>query len=107
MANNADRKSGHVIFDGARCWAIDNGLCFNERDKLRTVIWEYAGLDVNGHLLERIDRFANGDTGHVGEWLNPIELALAQNRAHGLVENATYPVPDEDSDWPPYPWPLI
>jgi hypothetical protein len=24
-----------------------------------------------------------------------------------LVENATYPVPDEDSDWPPYPWPLI
>jgi len=22
-------------------------------------------------------------------------------------ENATYPIPDEDSDWPPYPWPLI
>ena len=25
-------------------WAIDNGLCFHEEDKLRTVIWEYAGL---------------------------------------------------------------
>jgi uncharacterized repeat protein (TIGR03843 family) len=107
VANNADRKAGHVIYDGERCWAIDNGLCFHEQDKLRTVIWEYAGLDVNGHLLERIDRFANGDTGHVGDWLNPIELALAQSRARGLVENATYPIPDEDSDWPPYPWPLI
>ncbi|MGD0692003.1 MAG: phosphatidylinositol kinase [Acidimicrobiales bacterium] len=88
IANNADRKAGHVIYDGERCWAIDNGLCFHEQD-------------------ERIDRFANGDTGHVGDWLNPIELALAQSRAHGLVENATYPAPDEDSDWPPYPWPLI
>jgi hypothetical protein len=28
-------------------------------------------------------------------------------RAHGLVENASYPTPDDGSDWPPYPWPLI
>ena len=55
VANNADRKAGHVIYDGERCWAIDNGLCFHEQDKLRTVIWEYAGLDVNAHLLERIE----------------------------------------------------
>ena len=47
VANNADRKAGHVLYDGERCWAIDNGLCFHEQDKLRTVIWEYAGLDVN------------------------------------------------------------
>jgi hypothetical protein len=45
--------------------------------------------------------------GEVARWLNPSELALAQLRAHGLVENALYPEPDETSDWPPYPWPLI
>jgi hypothetical protein len=39
--------------------------------------------------------------------LNPGELALSQMRAHGLVENAIYPAPDTESDWPPYPWPLI
>jgi len=39
VANNADRKAGHVLYDGARCWAIDNGLCFHEQNKLRTVIW--------------------------------------------------------------------
>jgi hypothetical protein len=107
VANNADRKAGHVLFDDERLWAIDNGLCFHEEDKLRTVIWEYAGMEVESHLLERVSRFARGDVGDVAHWLNPSELALAQVRAHGLVENALYPEPDETSDWPPYPWPLI
>ena len=108
VANNADRKAGHVLYDGERCWAIDNGLCFHEQDKLRTVIWEYAGLDVNAHLLERLeslrerrDRVTSASGSTRSSWRS------RRHRAHGLVENATYPVPDEDSDWPPYPWPLI
>src|SRR5580698_4821140 len=44
VANNADRKSGHVLLSEGRLWAIDNGLCFNEHDKLRTVIWDFGGL---------------------------------------------------------------
>ena len=107
VANNADRKSGHVLYDGSRCWAIDNGLCFHEQDKLRTVIWEYAGLAIAPHLLERLDAFAKGDGGEVARWLSSRETALAQHRAHGLVESSAYPTPDEDRDWPPYPWPLI
>lgn len=107
IANNADRKAGHVLFDGDRLWAIDNGLCFHEEDKLRTVIWEYAGLEVSEELLARAERFANGEVGDVARWLSASELALAQLRAHGLVDNALYPEPDETSDWPPYPWPLI
>ena len=43
VANNADRKSGHVLLAEDRLWAIDNGLCFNEQDKLRTVIWDFGG----------------------------------------------------------------
>ena len=107
VANNADRKSGHVIFDGTRCWAIDNGLCFHEEDKLRTVVWEYAGLEVDEDLVQRLERFGDGATGRVGDWLSPSELAHARQRANGLVSNARYPHPDEDSDWPPYPWPLV
>ena len=107
VANNADRKAGHVVFDGTRCWAIDNGLCFHEQDKLRTVVWEYAGLNIVAHLLERLDHFARGDGGDLALWLSPHELALSQIRAHALVESSAYPTPDEDRDWPPYPWPLI
>lgn len=107
IANNADRKAGHVLYDDERLWAIDNGLCFHEEDKLRTVIWEFAGLEVAPALLERIDRFASGEVGDLAKWLSPTELALAQLRAQALVEHARYPEPDENSDWPPYPWPLI
>ena len=44
LINNTDRKGGHCLLglDG-RVWAIDNGLCFAEDDKLRTVIWEFGG----------------------------------------------------------------
>lgn len=107
IANNADRKAGHVLFDGERCWAIDNGLCFHEEEKLRTVIWEYAGLDVRPELLERIDRFAKGGVGELASYLAPHELASARMRARNLVESSQYPTPDDDRDWPPYPWPLI
>ncbi len=107
VANNADRKAGHVLFDDRRLWAIDNGLCFHEQDKLRTVIWEYAGSPVDEELLVRLDRFASGELGELTKWLTPSEVALAQLRAQGLVDSAHYPEPDESSDWPPYPWPLI
>jgi len=107
IANNADRKAGHVIYDGERCWAIDNGLCFHEQEKLRTVIWEYAGLRLDASLLERIRRFAGGECGNLDRLLSPSELAFTQHRASELVEVAHYPTPNEESDWPPYPWPLI
>jgi len=107
VANNADRKGGHVLYDGERAWAIDNGLCFHQEDKLRTVIWEYAGGPLDARLRERLERFAMGETGDLAHWLHESELALAQWRAHDLVERASYPLPDDDAPWPPYPWPLI
>src|SRR5450631_3609987 len=44
IANNADRKGGHVLRDldgGVR--GVDHGLTFNVEDKLRTVLWGWAG----------------------------------------------------------------
>lgn len=107
VANNADRKSGHVLFDGRRCWAIDNGLCFHEETKLRTVVWEFAGEALDDELLECVDRFANGACGDLAAWIGADELALTRQRARDLVTAAHYPLPDEDAPWPPYPWPLI
>ena len=57
VANNADRKSGHVLLAEDRLWAIDNGLCFNEDDKLRTVIWDFGGQPLapeDAAALERL-----------------------------------------------------
>ena len=56
IANNTDRKSGHCLLEidsgrgGDHVWAIDNGLCFASEDKLRTVIWEFAGEPLSDDL---------------------------------------------------------
>src|ERR1700722_8690295 len=59
VANNADRKSGHVLLAEERLWAIDNGLCFNEQDKLRTVIWDFGGLALGPDVQEDLGRLAH------------------------------------------------
>ncbi len=40
VANNADRKGGHVLagVDG-NVYGVDHGLCLHTEDKLRTVLW--------------------------------------------------------------------
>jgi len=58
-------------------------------------------------LLERIERFAGSESANLARLLSPSELAFAQVRAGELVQVAHYPLPNEESDWPPYPWPLI
>lgn len=63
VANNADRKGGHLLLEerpetGAepRIWGIDNGLCFHEVEKFRTVIWDYAGTTMPAPLLDDLRR---------------------------------------------------
>lgn len=52
LANNADRKAGHVLVDAdGHIFGIDHGLCFHEEPKLRTVIWEFAGEELPDEIL--------------------------------------------------------
>jgi len=52
LANNTDRKSGHVLIDGDnKVWGIDHGLCFAADFKLRTVIWEFGGEEIPEPLI--------------------------------------------------------
>ena len=107
VANNADRKAGHVIFDGVRCWAIDNGLCFHVEEKLRTVIWDYLDTPLPIRLRDGLERLANGGGDRLGPWLDEDEVTATCRRAQELLDGGVLPAPDEERDWPPYPWPLI
>ena len=107
MANNSDRKSGHVLFAEERLFAIDHGLCFHEEDKLRTVIWDYAGDDLSPEVLEGLERLIAAPPRALSELLLPEELDRTIARARQLLEEGTLPIPDEDGPYPPYPWPLI
>lgn len=107
VANNTDRKSGHVLLEDDRCWAIDNGLCFHVDDKLRTVIWEFALDPVAPAILERLAGVERGDLEVLRGLLAPEEVAATQRRAAGLVAAGVLPEPVPRGDYPPWPWPIV
>ena len=44
IVNNADRKGGHLIpMVGGHVYGVDHGVSFHQQDKLRTVLWSWAG----------------------------------------------------------------
>ncbi|WP_030162987.1 MULTISPECIES: SCO1664 family protein [Actinomycetes] len=55
LINNADRKGGHVLegLDG-QVYGVDHGICLHSDDKLRTVLWGWAGENIPAHLLEDV-----------------------------------------------------
>ena len=64
LVNNADRKGGHILLDeSGHIWLIDHGVCFHQEDKLRTVVWDFAGEPIPALLLEAVGRFRQALTG--------------------------------------------
>jgi hypothetical protein len=107
VANNSDRKSGHVLFAEERLWAIDHGLCFHEDDKLRTVIWDYAGDVLADSVRAGLDQLLGRVPEGMHELLSPDEIEQTLRRARQLLDDGMLPHPDEDRPFPPYPWPLV
>jgi uncharacterized repeat protein (TIGR03843 family) len=107
VANNADRKSGHVLVgsDG-RLWGIDHGLCFHVQHKLRTVIWDFAGEEVPAAITSDLERLAaDGPPGDLRGLLSGSEIEAVLERAARLAAEGRFPEPVGDR--PPYPWPLV
>ncbi|MEZ5215421.1 MAG: SCO1664 family protein [Ilumatobacteraceae bacterium] len=104
IANNTDRKSGHCLIDATeRVWAIDNGLCFSEDFKLRTVIWEFGGEDLSEELIAHVRAAIDGVTS-LESLLRPDELAAVIDRAEALLASGRFPI---DATGRRYPWPLV
>jgi hypothetical protein len=107
LANNTDRKSGHVLFDGTRCWAIDHGVCFHEEPKLRTVVWEFAGQELPDSLREALEELTDDRLALLEPYLAAEEREAVAQRRDDLIVANHFPLPNEEGDYPPYPWPLI
>jgi uncharacterized repeat protein (TIGR03843 family) len=105
LANNTDRKSGHVLrgHDG-RVWGIDHGLCFSAGFKLRTVIWDFAGDAVPDALLGDIAPLAEAVPSAISEVLDDVEVTALQRRVRRVLHEGVLPV---DLSGMRYPWPLV
>ena len=103
LCNNADRKGSHVFFDAAhKLWAIDHGLCFHADDKLRTVIWDFAGDAIPDNLLSPLSR-TSGWRGLLEPYLSPDEISALDARAKHLFESRIFPPPPANRRALPYP----
>jgi hypothetical protein len=112
LINNADRKSGHLLIDSeGLLWAIDHGLCFHSEDKLRTVLWEYAGEVIPSDLISDVkETLARLNPGRplyesLKPYLLPEEIAAIVRRGQKVIEDGVFPNPPEDRR--AYPWPLF
>lgn len=105
LANNADRKSGHVLLSGDRLWAIDHGLTFHAEPKLRTVIWDFAGDPLDDAVRDDVARLLEEPVpGALEALIDDDELEALVRRARALVRSRRLPAPGSGR---PYPWPLV
>jgi uncharacterized repeat protein (TIGR03843 family) len=111
VANNADRKAGHLLLDGdGRLWGIDNGLCFHGQQKLRTVVWDFAGEPLPAGWVEDLERAAECiDSGD--ESAEALRRCLSEREREALAarcrELADRPVLPEMFPYRCVPWPMI
>jgi uncharacterized repeat protein (TIGR03843 family) len=104
LCNNADRKGSHVLFEKGshKLWAIDHGLCFHEEEKLRTVLWDFAGQPIPDDLLSLLSR--TRDLPAILEpYLSPGEIAALQSRADALLRRCLFPHPPAGRRFIPWP----
>ncbi|UMG94927.1 SCO1664 family protein [Nocardioides sp. TF02-7] len=108
LANNADRKGGHVLAmpDGHR-YGVDHGVTFHHEGKLRTVLWGWAGsplLDEERAVVERVLDALGGQLGaELSAHLTDLELHALERRAARLLSDGVLPGPSDG--WPAIPWP--
>jgi len=108
VANNADRKGGHVLADAdGRAWGVDHGLTFHAEDKLRTVLWGWAGQRLGAEVEQLLATTAAALAGPAGAALAQLvtaeELAALGERVERLAGRGRFPRPRRGA--PALPWP--
>ncbi|TDC77984.1 SCO1664 family protein [Streptomyces hainanensis] len=112
VINNGDRKGGHLLplADG-RLYGIDHGVTFHTEDKLRTLLWGWAGEPLPAAVLTALRgldaELADGRPlfTRLLTLITEAECRALRARTAALLSSGRHPLPG--GEWPAIPWPLI
>ncbi|MEU9084746.1 SCO1664 family protein [Streptomyces sp. NPDC048357] len=112
VINNGDRKGGHLLpAPDGRLYGIDHGVTFHAEDKLRTLLWGWAGEPLTDEAREVLTglaaELAEGAplATRLAELITDVELAAVRARVAHLLRTGTHPQPS--GQWPSIPWPPV
>lgn len=112
VINNGDRKGGHLLpTEDGGIYAIDHGVTFNSEDKLRTLLWGWAGEPLTEEAVAVLRRLtaalAEGAelAGRLAGLITQAETAALRERVAGLLRGGVHPRPS--GQWPAIPWPPV
>ncbi|WP_033311882.1 SCO1664 family protein [Streptomyces iakyrus] len=112
VINNADRKGGHLLPTGeGRLYGIDHGVTFNAENKLRTLLWGWAGEPLTEEAADVLEGLRKGlaEGGLLAARLEPLitgaEIDATRARVGALLASGTHPEPS--GEWPAIPWPPV
>ena len=109
IINNTDRKFGHLLVDSeGKLFGCDHGVTFHSADKLRTVLWQFAGEpfteDEKTILRDLLGRFEDLRN-LLDEHLTIFEIEALKSRSERLMVAGQFPYPSDE--WPSVPWPPV
>jgi uncharacterized repeat protein (TIGR03843 family) len=112
VINNGDRKGGHLLptADG-HLYAIDHGVTFNVDDKLRTLLWGWAGDPLPADTLSALASLSDSLSAdgplatRLAQLLTAAEVEALRGRVDALSGAGRHPVPS--GEWPAIPWPPV
>jgi uncharacterized repeat protein (TIGR03843 family) len=112
VINNADRKGSHLLpADGERLYGIDHGVTFHTADKLRTLLWGWAGEALTEEACSALARLHDDLTDgaplalRLAELITPAELTATRKRVRAMLDSGVHPAPS--GEWPAIPWPPV
>lgn len=110
VINNTDRKIGHLLpVNSDIVYGCDHGVTFHSEDKLRTVLWQWAGEELFEEEISQLSELRNqidGDFGKIlATLLTQTEIWAMKNRIQKLLDTGIFPEPNPN--WPAVPWPAF
>jgi uncharacterized repeat protein (TIGR03843 family) len=109
LVNNADRKGGHILYgiDG-NVYGVDHGVSLHVQDKLRTVLWGWAGKPIDDSTMESVadlaDALRGPLAGDLRDHIASAEIAALIRRTQALLSDPVMPSPNRHR---PIPWPAF